>query len=265
MSTDNTTLKKFALLAAGMAFAGVVASLALAAVSQIPLFLLNISQPNVMILLDNSGSMDTIMQHSAFDPKTRYSGGFDNDRTYYQTTSNGYHYLSTGNDYVRDDKKGNFTKNSVTIKLPLPYDDTRWDGNYLNWLFYHATSSQHSTVSADAALQKTRIQTARGVISNLVKTVSGVRFGLAKLNVDGYDRFGRKQTDGGSIVRNCGDLTSANVDTSVNGVSAETWTPWARPCLRSGSTLKGGLPSITPAFPMRAPSHPVARRVSPLW
>lgn len=240
MSTDNTTLRKFALLAAAMAFAGIVASLALAAVSQIPLFLLNISQPNVMILLDNSGSMDIIMQHSAFDPTARYSGGFDNDRTYYQTTSNGYHYLSTGNDYIRDDKKGNFTKNSVTIKLPLPYDDTRWDGNYLNWLFYHATSSQRSTVSTDATLQKTRIQTARGVISNLVKTVSGVRFGLAKLNVDGYDRFDRKQTDGGSIVRNCGDLTSANVDTSVSGISAETWTPLGEALSEVWQYFKGG-------------------------
>lgn len=240
MSTDNTTFRKIIMLAAVLALTGVIASLAMAAVSQIPLFLINTSQPNIMILLDNSGSMNIIMQHAAFDPTASYSGGFDNDRTYYQTTNNGYHYISTGNDYIRDDKTGNFTRNGVTIKLPLPYDDTRWSGSYLNWLFYHASSSQRSTVSTDAALQKTRMQTARGVISNLVKSVSGVRFGLAKLNVDGYDRFDNKLTDGGGIVRTCGDLTSTNVDTSVNGISAETWTPLGEALSEVWQYFKGG-------------------------
>lgn len=233
MKTDNITFNRFSRIFLVLILLAVLAPFALATVSQVPLFLSGSVQPNVMILLDNSGSMDSIMHHKDYAPSTTYSGTFRDADIYYQYTSNGYHYLWDmygDGSYIVDDTNGNFTRNGKTIKLPLPYDNTRWDGRYLNWIFYNATSADYSTLATDSSLVVTRIQTARSVISNLVKNVSGVRFGLSVLNYN----------SGGTVTKGCGALTSSNVDSVVNGISASTWTPLGEALSEIWQYFKGG-------------------------
>lgn len=130
MRSDSKFFKKSALLMLALVLGASLAIVALAAVSQTPLFLLNNSQPNVMILLDNSLSM------------TQTVGG------------------------------------------------------------------------------KVKIVSARTVVSNLVKSFPGVRFGLTIFNP-----IVNNSVDGGRVVAQCGSLTAANVDATVAGIAANSYTP----------------------------------------
>ncbi len=62
--------------------------------------------PNVLIILDNSGSMYEFAYKESYDPSRKYYGYFDPDEKY-AYSSEGYFYPSSSGD---------------------------WDGNYLNWL-----------------------------------------------------------------------------------------------------------------------------------
>lgn len=226
-------------------------SVSVAAISQFPLFLVESSPPNVMILLDNSGSMDVIMQHSGYDPNTRYDGTFRNE-TYYvkfnystevytlETWSRSHRVTGTavpeGTVVPAGTTVRKFTENDISRNLPLPYVNTRWDGNYLNWIFKYATEDQYQSLITNPALLKTRMQTAQGVIGNLVKNVTGVRFGLAKFN----ETVGGSNPQGGKVVAACGSLTAANVDTTVNAIVAETWTPIGEALAEVWHYFKGG-------------------------
>ncbi|RNC73170.1 MAG: pilus assembly protein PilY [Desulfuromonadales bacterium] len=228
--------RKIILFAGTLAVAGVLAAMAYAAISQYPLFLTGSVQPNVMILLDNSGSMNTIMEHRGYNPKVAYTGSFKGDEYYknkidYSDKVDTYYLISniSGHVVTGNDKK-QYTVNGRSITLPFPYVDTRWNGNYLNWIFFHATEAQYGTLATDASLKMTRIQTARGVISDVVKNVSGVRFGLFKLN----------DSQGGSKVKDCGMLTPATVDAAVNEIDAKTWTPLGEALSEIWQYFRGG-------------------------
>lgn len=244
MRTDSTVFKKTALLALALTFGATLAVVAFAAVSQIPLFLVSNSQPNVMILFDNSWSMNTIMQHGDYNPdgKTTYSGYFSSTEQYYrqERKGDGTYEILAGSRSISGDSNGYYTApNGVKIKLPFPSDPTYqgalWDGNYLNWLFYHASVSQRQAISEDSRLQKTRIQAARGVVGNLVKSTSGIRFGLAKFRGNVFD------SDGAIKVKDCGALDATNVDATVNAIKGETATPLGEALAEIWHYFKGGL------------------------
>lgn len=236
MRIFNPHTRKILLFTVILCAAGVLAAMAFAAISQYPLFLTGSVQPNVMILLDNSGSMNTIMEHRDYDPNVAYTGTFKRKEYYqnridYWKSGDPYYLVSNESGHIVDgNSKNQYTVNGRTITLPFPYVGTRWNGNYLNWLFFHATEAQYGTLDTDAAIRVTRIQTARAVISDMVKDVSGVRFGLFKLNT----------SQGGSKVKDCGDLTPATVDAAVDGIVANTWTPLGEALSEVWQYFKGG-------------------------
>lgn len=236
MRISNFNARKILLFAAILCSAGILAAMAFAAISQYPLFLTGSVQPNVMILLDNSGSMNTIMEHRDYSPGTVYSGSFRGGEIYfnridYSKSGNPYYLVSRDTGHTVDGNNQNqYTVNGRSITLPFPYVDTRWNGNYLNWLFFHATAAQYGSLATDASIRVTRIQTARSVISDVVKNVSGVRFGLFKLN----------NSQGGSKVKDCGALTPTTVDAAVDGINAETWTPLGETLSEIWQYFRGG-------------------------
>lgn len=101
-----------------------------------PLFLGNAVKPNVMVMLDNSGSMKIPMYNGSFKVRSgftqtkSYYGIFDSSKNYvYDTTipvnTNAYHGISL------DSANGAFKESNCT---PAPGDISCWSGNYLNWL-----------------------------------------------------------------------------------------------------------------------------------
>ncbi len=196
----------------GLLAAAALAALAMAAPAgaaelgcEIPLFVQEGSvDANVMILFDNSGSMNEAMFHPDFDPFTSYSGPFDENRTFYISSSGNYKPRTVPG------RPGAANQNSPTAYLVSSYwQEGRYRGNYLNWIFYHATDEQRATIPTYC-----RIDIAHAVVADLINRSSRIRFGLTKFN---YDNFGH-------VVAPCGTSKSDLIYT-VNHIQGDSWTP----------------------------------------
>ena len=103
------------------------ASLSLA---QTPLFLTNQVKPNVMVMLDNSGSMKSRMYTSGYNNTKVYTGIFDPSKTYqYDNTIP----VNTGA-YGFTIKSGVVGSFIEAVCTPAAGNTTCWNGNFLNWL-----------------------------------------------------------------------------------------------------------------------------------
>jgi len=112
--------------------------------TDVPLYLGASVKPNVMLMLDNSGSMKISMfggglgsLHTNFDPNASYFGMFDESKTYrYNSTipvnPNGYNGSAAApyNIIVDTTKTGAFYESVCNPSVDLDC----WSGLYLNWL-----------------------------------------------------------------------------------------------------------------------------------
>lgn len=172
--------------------------------------------PNVLIIMDNSGSMNEVIYHSSYNPLTIYSGAYTNGSIYV------FYYSSY--------EKIDFTANGRTAGLLYgPGDDgsgVRYNGNYLNWIFWHATETERNNLP-----QKTRIQVAREVLDRLIRETTGVRFGLMQFDTDTTDH-------GGMLLAECG-ATTATLLTGVSNLRARTWTPLSETMIEAWEYFTG--------------------------
>jgi len=175
-----------------------------AADCQIPLIIGSAgATANVLILMDNSGSMNEAIMHSAYDSHTSWSGAFTSGTTYYVSSDGNYtprsfnsHGPSTPSAYLVNSDQG---------------EDGRYFGNYLNWVFYHATAAQRAAIPTI-----TKIQAAKSVVSSLLSSMTNCRFAVERLNYDA----------GGTVIVPFGtDLATAL--SAVAAIDANTWTPLA--------------------------------------
>lgn len=160
-----------------------LSTVAFSVVSQTPLFLTTSDKPNIAVLLDNSGSMYNLSYHPDF-PTSHEGATWSNikfkDAEDYSMLKDGKYYLqeygtSTATKYWGDSSTTRkFTFNGVTITLPTSSDpndsETRYNGAYLNWLFYEATASQRSDVESDVNYQRTRIRVAKDCLKSLISS-----------------------------------------------------------------------------------------------
>jgi len=163
----------------------------------------NASNANVLFIFDSSGSMRGIIYHVAYDGSVVYSGAF--------TSTDKYSVSSAGN-YSPDDFLGN---GDVTPTAPLVPSEagqsSQYYGNYMNWLYYHATDAQRAEIP-----QVTRIEVAKAVLAGIVLENTDIRFGLMKFNGE----------DGGQLVSNMGSAP-ADLITDTNAITAGGYTPLA--------------------------------------
>lgn len=163
--------------------------------------------PNVMLVIDNSGSMEQIVWHDEYDPNVNY-----NSWSYYSRScwSN-----STVCD-VRFRRSGNYK----TLRLPYPlgYNNTRYDGNYYDYLFSTFPNGTHLH-DGSVIPNETRIQVARQVAINVIDENPDIRFGAFK--------FANNQ--GGVLVGECSADPSdlSTLKNRISNLDAETWTPLA--------------------------------------
>ena len=152
-------------------------------------------EANVMILFDNSGSMNEAMYHMSFDPYTSYTGGYTQSKIY---------YISTSKDYVINGRTAYLTK------APGGYSG-RYIGNYLNWIYWHASDEERADIP-----RVTRMHVAHEVVIDIIDRSEGVRFGLANFYTD----------NGGYIKASCG-TSKFDLISKVNSIYGTTWTPLA--------------------------------------
>jgi type IV pilus assembly protein PilY1 len=169
---------------------------------EIPLFVKqNLVGANVMFLADNSGSMNEAIYHLDYDPNIDYTGPFYTNSTYFVS------------------RDGNREPNDFSWSLPsspTAYlvnsdngQDGRYIGNYLNWIYFHATDAQRAAIPT-----VTRIQVLKTVIMSVINRSARLKIGLTVFQYD----------HGGSIIGKCG-VNYQSLLSQVAGLTANTWTP----------------------------------------
>lgn len=193
--------------------------------------------PNVMLLLDDSESMNSIIWAPGFDPTVArtpvsicLSNGSCNKGRELDMTD-GYIPLSSLNYGTCSKKDGwyGFYINSVSgqdslcLKLPDPVggQHTLYSAKYLSYLISLANNSERDFTDGSIP-NDYRMNVARNVSKTLVAGNRSLRIGLATFNL----KVGNHKNDGGYIVRSVSDLaavgavTQAQADTNYNALIA---------------------------------------------
>lgn len=159
--------------------------------------------PNVMIAMDSSGSMTTPMLHPDFDDATAWSGRFASAST----------YAVGATDLYAPDQffTGGETSPKVRLATGLHGRAARYEGNYLNWLYYHATDEQRADAPA-----VTRQEVQNAAVKYIMGQSGNLRFGITKFNGE----------TGGTVVAPCGS-SSAVLEAAVDNMVADGYTPLA--------------------------------------
>ncbi len=181
--------------------------------------------PNVLLVIDNSGSMNHLVWHEAYDASlTPTCDYYDNGLSY---------------GYTSDSTLTHCGKSIVLYHDPetLP-NNTRITGRYLNWLFspestpYQgeiegANNGSYSTCVGGGSFhryRRSRITAAKDILRDVICQVNAagaVRFGLAQFRVAG-------DPNGGYVRVPIDDYTAAHasaLDAAIDVVDANTWTP----------------------------------------
>ncbi len=198
-------------------------------------------EPNVLIILDNSGSMDEdIVSGDPYDPATVYPPGngcqgqpCETNRVYRWRAIEGKwtNYISDVNNISCNSARNALLESGLYQgRLRTNGACTRTTGsfalgNYINWL----------TASGG---ERSKMEVAQEVLSSLVNTTSGVKFGLMLFNQsngghmagvgdsyghDGYDAYVKEMDE---IFSGTTTNRTALVNT-INNVEPSTWTPLA--------------------------------------
>lgn len=193
--------------------------------------------PNVMLLIDDSGSMNNIIWASGFNPTADYPqiancnsnssclNGINLDMTNTNialSSLNRGGCSTIGNWYGF--YRGFLGLSSVCMKLPDPVgnENTRYTAEYLSYLVTQVSgSSRDFTTGTGAIPNDYRISVAQDVSTNLVTSNRSLRIGLATFNPPVSGNPG----PGGFIARAVSDLspvsgsvTQAQADTNYNGL-----------------------------------------------
>lgn len=250
------------------------ASAAPLSISDVPLFLSTGADPNVMIMLDNSGSMTNVVPDVPYDPNVTYpcSGNVldDDEQIDIRITGAGLPYIRyNGRDYdwglgssgdgVTGKSKRCFdpdldymarlygdSGSDTGTKSPGSYLAARYSGNYLNWFFGTDTKSNYGTIASSFGSKartkpgvKNRMQIAQSAGSTLVDIMSsGMRVGLSTYNGG----------DGGRLLEPVGSLTLAkrnDLKDAINALSPSGNTPLAETLSDIGWYFSRGASRLT--------------------
>lgn len=199
-------------------------------VSETPLFIVTAVTPNVMLVVDNSGSMENIIWASGYDATVTYADWSkvnngasawttrDGNISHASLLSSTWRTSGSGVDcaagWVRGKTSAGTTK---CLKLPDPVggSGTRWTGNYLNYLF--ATYATATDLTTGTIPNDYRMRVARNVATSVVTNNANLRLGLFDFNTD----------QGAHLLQTCNTGNTAALTTSIAGINATTWTPLA--------------------------------------
>ena len=193
-------------------------------------------EANILIIFDNSGSMNDQIQAYFYDPLTTYDpmvvSQAYRDRVYYRVSGGGWNLFAnsiaavacssartalTNNGHYEGNTNASCSSNNRTLRT----------GNYRNYL-----------ASIGGSEYLTKLTIAKRVINDFLDTVNGVRLGVMVFN-----RAVNNDSEGGRLQSTIKSLTDANrsqLKTDINNIIAETWTPLAETLYEAGLYFKGG-------------------------
>ena len=174
------------------------------AVCDVPLNIAHTSgSANVLVILDNSGSMNEAVYHDAYDENRTYSGRF---------TSTDMYTVSDDGTYTPRNFRSSWPNSPSAYLVDSDRsEDGRYIGNYLNWIYFNATATQRAAIP-----RVTRIQVAKQAVNSVLSVTTGCSFGVMTFNDD----------NGGTLVSPIGTAI-ATLQSQVNNIRADAWTPLA--------------------------------------
>ena len=227
----------------------------------VPLIVNAAVKPNVMMILDTSGSMGAIVPETPYDSAASYGGGSCNNSTlsssstyYLRVNADGTAQFSTSSSggtkksWAKNNKNYCF-KPSTNYKGRLfiggsATGDIYYSGNYLNWYFSNASQTGPAT-AAEFGIGATkrqdtssRIGTMKSVMDDLLTyTLTNAEIGL--MSYDSPVSNGGNTGSGsyrGKIIEGLQDVDTnrATLTAAVNGLSADGYTPLASSLAQAG-------------------------------
>ncbi|HBT60180.1 MAG TPA: hypothetical protein DEB40_00340, partial [Elusimicrobia bacterium] len=194
-------------------------------------------KPNVLILLDSSGSMvDYISALPAYNPATTYaSQGYVTAAVYRRSGSEYFLYANAVADVSLAAARTSLTTYGIWFGdingVPLQL----FTGNYLNYQFCTVCKTQQ---------QKMTI--AKRLINRMVGLITDARFGVVK-----FYNSGGSGSGGASMVAPIG-TAAGDIVTAVNGISATGYTPLGEALRDVGTYYKGQFGSPVYSSPIQS-------------
>lgn len=222
-------------------------------------------QPNILIILDNSGSMSgsVVASQTVYDPSTVYPSLKKCNYAYCST--NKVYKASDYSEYITDVEKvttscgganprellkttGQYSGRKLTTSGACGSGTSSYVlGNYVNWL------------KGPSTVYDTKLNIAKNVVKNLIQSTNGVNFGLMKFNTSQGGTFISQSVSGVNYVTTVKNMDDIHVGTTtnrtalinvVNSYTASTWTPLAETMYEAlkyyqGSAAKFGTVGLT--------------------
>lgn len=188
-------------------------------------------EPNILIMFDNSGSMNDEVQAYYYAPSVLYPPlvvpQANKNTVYYKTTSGNWNLFANAISDVACSSARTALTNSgnyvgYTNSTCKSSQKTLRTGNYQNYL---------TSIGGDETLPKLTI--AKKVVSDFLNTINNVRVGVMIFN---NDEGGRIQSD----VKSLTDANRTQLFHDINAIVAGTWTPLAETLYEAGLYFKGG-------------------------
>ncbi len=186
-------------------------------------------EPNILIIFDSSGSMDNAdVPGEPYDPLETYTGSSTPEGVYKRKRSGGTYIwqffapdvtaLSCSS--VRDELLAQgYTRGRINSSSPYNCGGTRKrlrTGNFMNY--------NDSGIGVD----RKRLDVAKEVVTDLINTTDGVRFGVMRFN----------NNEGGRVIAECG-TDKATLISDINAIDADGWTPLAETLAEAGLYFAG--------------------------
>nr|WP_314572648.1 PilC/PilY family type IV pilus protein [uncultured Pseudomonas sp.] len=214
--------------------------------SQLPLLSAAAVPPNVMLQVDNSGSMDTVIYDAGYNPSADYGDVYFPVRScFFFCSYSAGNIVGGGGDYAfygslnQNFCSGNqvsFYRNSSAVtclSLPDPAlnGETRYPINYLAYLVRQTNAGAPVTV-----VNSTRMKTAIAVANNLVDANRTLRIGLATFNPPQTTTRPTDPGPSGKIQQKVDDISSTTtagvtnynaLKAAISALTAEANTPLA--------------------------------------
>ena len=189
-------------------------------------------EPNVLIIFDSSGSMDTAdVPGEPYNPIQYYSGSYTNFAVYVRERV-WFHYEWV--EFAPDISDLNCTE-IRDLLIAQGYASGRISGERFNYAC--ADRGQAKTlrlgnylnyVESGVGAPSRRIDVAQDVIRDLLDRTTGVRFGAMRFNYD----------QGGRLVAECG-TDKETIKSLIDAISPEGWTPLAETLAEAGLYFAG--------------------------
>ncbi len=188
-------------------------------------------EPNLLIIFDNSGSMNDLVRASYYNPSITYDPlvlpQANRDAVYYRVSGGGWSLFrdsislvpcaSAQTALTNQGHYEGFTNSSCSSQYR-----TLRTGNYRNYI-----------ASVGGSEYKPKIEINKNVITEFLNTVNGVRVGVMVYN---NSEGGRLQSE----IKTLTDTTRTQLKTDINNIVAGTWTPLAETLYEAGLYFKGG-------------------------